>query len=120
MIQKSLGIIIIYNSMKSYCWHTRLSSILTLDRNMMSTYKVWAQTCIKKKEKLISILKRLREGREREGKKGSWKISIFLMMSSSIYGSQELNKESKVKDNLLKIKIKMEKLISMHLTSKFN
>jgi hypothetical protein len=83
---------------------------------------VWAQTCIKKKERLILIQRRLKEGKEREVKKGSWKILIFSMMSSSICGSQEQNRENKTKVSLLKIKIKikMEKLISMLLTLKFN
>ena len=85
---------------------------------MTSIWKVSAQTCIKKKERPILTRKRWKEGKGRGARKGSWKILIFLMMSSSMYGSQGPNKVNKT--SLLKIKIKMARLISMHLTLKFN
>jgi len=49
----------------------------------------------------------LKEDRGKEEKKDIWKILIFLMMNSLIYGSQELSKENN--NNPHKIKMKMEK-----------
>jgi hypothetical protein len=60
----------------------------------------------------------LKEDRGKEEKKDIWKILIFLMMNSLIYGSQELNKENN--NNLHKIKMKMEKLILMPKILNYN